>query len=466
MQEDYIVLEKTYDLLQIIFLQIKKTDPSCSHQLDALFDTVPKNTALIFFLMHNQLIIPTFINLIMNHSTKQSIAIIGGGASSLLLAALLNSNKYDVSIYEKNNALGRKFLVAGDGGFNLTHAENINDFTKRYSPSAFMENYLRKFSNEDLRHYLKNIGVETYVGSSKRVFPVKNTKPIEVLNAFEKQLIKNKVKLFFKHEWKGFTNNQQLLFDTNNEIKTIKSDVVIFSLGGASWKITGSTGNWLNHFQKNKINTFPFEASNCAYKISHKNYKPLVFGAALKNCVFSSGEQSKKGEAVITKFGIEGSGIYPLSQEIRKQLKENQQAYLHIDFKPDLELDEIKKRIITRENYSIKDVLAKKINLTAAQIELIKNNSTKEEYNDALKLSKLIKQFCFTIEAAAPIDEAISSVGGIDLNEITTHLELKKIPNHYCIGEMLNWDAPTGGYLLQACFSMAFYLANHLNNKK
>lgn len=402
----------------------------------------------------------------MGKSAKKSVAIIGGGASSLLLAALLDNEKYKISVYEKNKALGRKFLVAGDGGFNLTHSENINDFISRYSPASFIAPYLTKFTNEDFRIYLKNIGIETYVGSSKRVFPVKNTKPIEVLNAFEQQLLNNHVNLHFQQTWKGFTNNNELLIEHNKEIKNLRADIVIFSLGGASWKITGSMGDWLSYFIEKNIKVLDWEASNCAYKIGHKNYAKNIFGEALKNCVFTCGNKIKKGEAVITQFGIEGSGVYPLGQEIRSQLKEKGKALLCVDFKPDLNVEEIKKRILEKDDYNIKDTLAKKIKLSDLQIELLKQNSTKEEYNDAHKLSRLIKRFSLEITGTAPIDEAISSVGGIDLNEIDLNFELKKLPKHYCIGEMLNWDAPTGGYLLQACFSMAYHLAKHLNSKK
>lgn len=395
---------------------------------------------------------------------RKTISIIGGGASSLLLGAILDSEKFDVSIFEKNAALGRKFLVAGDGGFNLTHSEEINDFTNRYNPSKFIAPFIKEFSNNDFRTHLKSIGIETYVGSSKRVFPLKEIKPIQVLNAFENELKKHNIQLFFKHTWKGFDKEGNLLFDNNGAEKTIHSDISIFSLGGASWKVTGSDGLWLNHFKEKGINTIAFEASNCAYKIEHKNHSKTFFGSALKNCVFSCGNSSKKGEAVITAFGIEGSGIYPLSSEIRKQLQQNNKAILHIDLKPDLTEKEIKTRIENKGDYSIKDVLSKKINLSEVQIELLKTYSTKEEYTNAKVLSKLIKNFSLQITDSAPIDEAISTVGGIDLKEINAHFELKKLPQHYCLGEMLNWDAPTGGYLLQACFSMAHHLATHLNN--
>ena len=381
----------------------------------------------------------------------------------MMLACCLDSNKYNISIYEKNATLGRKFLVAGKGGFNLTHSEDIAQFTERYHPKKFIEPFLNHFSNTDFRNWLKSIGIETYTGTSKRVFPIKGIKPIEVLKAIEKQLQKNQVIINLNHEWKGWSEDE-LLFSNNNEVKKINSDYVVFAMGGASWKVTGSEGNWTNYFNKIGIETKQFYASNCAYQV---NWNSLFIkthqGQPLKNCEFSCGDFKQKGEAIITQFGIEGSGIYPLSFEIRKSLIENKSAKIYVDFKPDLPLEELKKRLENKGKLSIKDVLEKKINLTSTQIELLKICSSKEEYNDPGLLSKLITSYPITIVDFAPTDDAISTVGGISLNDVTENLELKKLPNHYCMGEMLDWDAPTGGYLLQACFSMGKFLADKLN---
>ena len=184
--------------------------------------------------------------------SKQNITIIGGGPASMMLACSLDASKFNISIYEKNAALGRKFLVAGKGGFNLTHSENLEQFIERYHPKQFIEPFLKHFSNSDFRDWLKSIGIETYVGTSKRVFPVKGIKPIEVLNAIESALKMNMVSMHYNHEWKGWSNHE-LLFLNNGETKIIKSDVVIFALGGASWKVTGSAGNWTSYFEEKGI---------------------------------------------------------------------------------------------------------------------------------------------------------------------------------------------------------------------
>lgn len=418
--------------------------------------------------------------------SKQNIAIIGGGPASLMLACSLDANKFNISIYEKNAALGRKFLVAGKGGFNLTHSEDVTQFSERYQPQKFIEPFIEHFSNTDFRNWLKQIGIETYVGTSKRVFPIKGVKPIEVLKAIESQLQKNKVSIFYNHTWQGW-DDEELLFSHHNEVIKTKPDLVVFALGGASWKVTGSDGSWTSYFNEKGIQINKFYPSNCAYKI---NWNPTFIktyqGSPLKNCEFTSGNISRKGEAVITEFGIEGSGIYPLSPEIRKQLirpnishpelvsgshemlKQVQHdvvAKLYIDFKPDLPLEEIKKRLENKGNLSTKNVLEKKIKLTSTQVELLKLASSKQEYSDAHFLSQLIKSYPLNVLDFAPIDDAISTVGGISLEEVNENLELKKLPNNYVIGEMLDWDASTGGYLLQACFSMGKFLAIKLNVK-
>jgi uncharacterized flavoprotein (TIGR03862 family) len=394
---------------------------------------------------------------------KKNIAIVGGGPASLMLACSLDKSKYHISIYEKNSALGRKFLVAGKGGFNLTHSEELDAFTNRYHPKEFIAPFLKQFTNTDFRNWLTSIGIETYVGTSKRVFPKKGIKPIEVLSAIEKQLIKNQVSIHYNYTWKGW-HQDELIFEHKQTTVNVKSDITVFALGGGSWKVTGSDGNWLDYFKEKKITALPFVPSNCAYKINwDAALINLIEGQALKNCEFTCGNISKKGEAVLTQFGIEGSGIYALSKPIREQLLSEKKTTITIDFKPDLSEAEIKNRLEDQTRLSIKEILEKKLNITNSQIQLLKHATDKEQYHSPDYLSKLIKAYPLLLTDFAPIDEAISTVGGIALTELNKHLELNKLPHHYCIGEMLDWDAPTGGYLLQACFSMGYSLAGHLN---
>jgi uncharacterized flavoprotein (TIGR03862 family) len=393
---------------------------------------------------------------------KKTVAIIGGGPTALMLAAKLDEKKFNVSIYEKNNAPGRKFLVAGKGGFNLTHAEPVEQFVTRYTPSVFFEKLIASFSNADLRNWLDTIGVPTYVGSSKRVFPVKGMKPIEVLNAILNELKNKKVKILTQHIWKGWSsNNDELVFEVNEQQINVKADIIVFALGGASWKKTGSDGSWAEYFTKKGVDVIPFQSSNCAFEVKWPNDRlKIVEGQSLKNIVLKCLDKEKKGEVVITAFGLEGGAIYALSTQIRQQLNKNETATVFLDLKPSLSVSEIIQRLkIGQGRGSLSKRLEDKLKLNKTQLALLKVLINKEDFIQPEQLAKMIKSLPLQITGMAVIDEAISTVGGVSLNEIDTDFQLKKLPGHYVIGEMLDWDAPTGGYLLQACFSMANALA-------
>lgn len=395
---------------------------------------------------------------------KTSIAIIGSGPAALMLAATLDENKFDVTVYEKNFAPGRKFLVAGDGGFNLSHSEPLEQFITRYTPADYLEKSLRSFSNIDLQNWLKTIGIETFIGTSKRVFPVKEIKPIDVLNAFLQQLKNKNVQLKTKHIWKGWNNKNELVFENEDKEVTVKPNITVFALGGASWSITGSDGKWTDHFKNRNIEIVPFQPSNCAYKIDWKpDFIAHAEGKPLKNIAVSCNGKEKKGEVVLTRFGIEGGAVYALSPEIRGQLKENKTAAIFIDLKPALTAEVILGKLASTGKRNISDLLKEEIKLGKTELALLKSVLTKEEFTDTKILSEKIKHLPLLITGIAPIDESISTVGGIALQETDENFQLKKLPGHYVIGEMLDWDAPTGGYLLQACFSMGNYLGKVLN---
>jgi len=391
---------------------------------------------------------------------KKQIAIIGGGPSALLLAAFLDTKQFKVTLYERNKTAGRKFLVAGKGGFNLTHAEPIPQFIKRYTPNDVLENALLHFTNTDFRNWLNHIGIPTYVGSSKRVYPKKGIKPIEVLTAIINTLKEKGVVFKYNHVFSGWdTHNKPIINST-----PIQTDVTVFSLGGASWKITGSKGDWLETFSKNNIKTKVFQASNCAYQINwNSHFIKKHEGAPLKNIAISFGGKLQKGEAVITAFGLEGNAIYALSPQLRTALSKPSKAVICIDFKPALTLENIRFKIKHSTYRTTTEILKKELKLSATQLDLLKTYLSKEDYLNIDTLVKHIKQFPLEVLQTAPVDEAISTVGGIDLKAVTKHFELKNIPNQFCIGEILDWDAPTGGYLLQACASMGVFLANYLN---
>ena len=394
---------------------------------------------------------------------RQSVSIIGGGSSALLTAAFLDEKKFKVTIYEKNKALGRKFLVAGNGGFNLTHSEPISQLIERYTPNEFLKNALLNFDNQDVRNWFNNIGIPTFIGSSKRVYPEKGIKPVAVFDAILNVLNKKSVKICYEQHWKGWNNKKELIFNTDI---FVKSDFVIFALGGGSWKVTGSDGDWLELFKNQSIVVHPFQTSNCAYAVAWPNQFISQFeGSPLKNISISCASKIQKGEVVLTRFGLEGNAIYALSPQIRKELQTNQVATIFLDLKPSLSVVEIHKKLNQSVEKNITERLRVSLKLNSSQISLLKAIISKENFLNLELLSESIKTLPITITGTAPIDEAISTVGGIDLSEIDNHFQLIGLPNHYCIGEMLDYDAPTGGYLLQSCFSMGVFVAKELNNK-
>lgn len=392
---------------------------------------------------------------------KKTVAIIGGGPAAFAAAAFLDSELFDVTIYEKNKTVGRKFLVAGKGGFNLTHSEPIDQLISRYSKSSVLETALKSFTNDDLRTWLDEIGIPTYIGSSKRIYPEKGIKPIEVLTKVLDVLTSNSVRIEFEKEWNGWDDEGKLTFKSG---ETIAPDITIFSLGGGSWKVTGSDGSWIDHFETSDIKTIPFLPANCAYAINwNSELIEKIEGMPLKNIALRTENKVCTGEVVITKFGMEGNAIYALSPEIQAQLSHTGSATIYLDLKPSFTEEQVLTKLCD-SSLKTTDILRRKLNLSKTQINLLKSSLTKEEFISKLQLSEKIKHFPLQIESAAPLDEAISTTGGISMDSITLNFELKERSNVYCIGEMLDWNAPTGGYLLQACFSIGVFVAKQLNS--
>lgn len=394
---------------------------------------------------------------------KRSIFIIGGGPASLALASFLDPAKFNITIYEKNKSMGRKFLVAGNGGFNLTHSESIEQMIQRYSPQGFLDDSLNYFDNVDLRNWLLEMNIPTYIGSSKRVYPEKGIKPIEVLNALLKRINQNQVEIKFDYKWNGWSESGDLVFENQ---ETGSADFTVFALGGGSWKVTGSDGNWLDSFARRGIEVVNFQPSNCSYEVNWSSEVIDKFaGAPLKNIALSCGDLSQKGELVLTEFGLEGNAIYALSPEIRKELNCDGKAIVYLDIKPTLSEEQVYAKLISSTFKNTGEKIRKSLKLSPVQYTLLKLHTSKETYTDNALLAKAIKNLRIELVGVAELDEAISTVGGVSLAAISNQFELQSLSNHFCIGEMLDWDAPTGGYLLQACFSMGAKLAFILNER-
>jgi uncharacterized flavoprotein (TIGR03862 family) len=392
----------------------------------------------------------------------KSVSIIGGGAASFITADLL-SQKFNVTIYEKGKSIGRKFLVAGKGGFNLTHNLPNEELTPKYTPYEFLEASIMNFGVAELRQWYADLGIQTFVGTSNRVFPEKGITPADVLRKIKDKLQIQNVKIQLEHEFIGFTENKDPLIKSKEGTQEIKSDIVIFSLGGGSWKVTGANSDWLSYFTEIGITTTPFQPSNCGLNVNWPiSIKDFHIGKPLKNISVKHQNADIKGEALITNYGIEGNAIYPISAMVRDSFTDGLNTDIFIDFKPNQSESELLQKIKNTKpsNYG------KALKLNSVAIALTKSNLNKEEFLNPYIFIQTIKNTPIQVDSLRPVGEAISTVGGISTSELNPDFSLKKLPNTYCIGEMLDWDAPTGGFLLQGCFSMGVHSATSILDQK
>lgn len=391
----------------------------------------------------------------------KKIVIIGGGPSALIAADFL-AEKCTVEIYEKERNIGQKFLVAGKGGFNLTNSLSGKALLKKYYPPNFLSEAVLKFDSSSTRKWLLEKGIETFVGTSGRVFSNKKYKPVQVLNAIKNSLVKKKVSLFTNYNFVGFDNKYRPIISADSKEYVIESDFYIFALGGASWPITGSDGKWLNKFENIGIKIRPFQSSNCGVNINWKsNILNHHIGKPLKNISIRIDKNIFKGEAVITKYGLEGNAVYQVIPKIRELQGVNPISIL-IDLKPNNSISELKLKL---KNQLINSAVYKKLlNLNSTELALIKSMMSKDNFLNPTKFLQKVKSLELHVESLRPIDEAISSVGGIDICELNNDFSLKKYPWIFTVGEMVDWDAPTGGFLLQGCFSMGYFSAKAILN--
>lgn len=391
---------------------------------------------------------------------SKTIALFGGGPACLI-AAMELSHKYNVHLYEKGKAVGRKFLVAGNGGFNLTNAAVGSDLLKVYSDNAIIKNALHAFDSNATRRWLNELGIETYVGSSNRVFPKKGITPAMVLKQIKDRLCKQGVVFHFHSEFVGFSSeNKPIVLRQNKKEEVIEATHYIFGLGGGSWKKTGANSKWQDYFQKIGVKSMPFQSSNCGVEVEWlPSFAEQFNGIPLKNIQLSTNNTFCKGEALITRYGLEGNAVYPLIPKLRAQLKQQQKASLCIDFKPNnTHNDLIGKVTATTKPKNYRYLL----NLNKAVFNLTKNTLSKSSFFDPLTFARQLKNVPLTVTGLRPIDEAISTIGGISCSEVNENFQLKKHNHISVVGEMLDWDAPTGGYLLQACFASGIKAAKIL----
>ena len=382
-----------------------------------------------------------------------------------MAAERLGQLGYEVHIYDHKPTPARKFLIAGLGGLNITHSEPIEKFLSRYGEAEdFIKPFITNFSPDDLRAWCLSLGEETFVGSSGRVFP-KSFKASPLLRTWLKRLNDLGITLHTNHHWTGWDNDQALTFKTfpleggrldgtNTIIK--QADATILALGGASWPRLGSDASWTKILGDKNIDLIPFSPSNCGFAVNWSEvYKSKFAGTPLKSIELTHNGTSVRGEALITEKGIEGGGIYALSKSIRQSLEKDGEAKLSIDLKPDLMVQELSDRLSKpRGRDSQTNFIRKHTGLSPNAISLLY-----EFKDDQRTLAEQIKRVDIPLTAPFAIERAISSAGGINRDELDQSLMLKKLPSVFAIGEMIDWEAPTGGYLLQATFSMGASVA-------
>ncbi|WP_269621222.1 TIGR03862 family flavoprotein [Zhongshania sp. BJYM1] len=396
-----------------------------------------------------------------------SAVVIGGGPAGLMVAEQLSKAGIIVDLYDAMPTVGRKFLRAGIGGLNLTHNEHWDDFVGRYSnKSSVLKPVLDAFTASNLRNWAAELGVETFVGSSGRVFPVEK-KAAPLLRRWLSRLRENGVRIHSRHRWLGWNQQDELLIQGPNSSLTVKADLTFFALGGGSWEALGSDGHWLATFAERGISCAKFRPSNCGFEYPWPtDIKSNFSGTPLKSIAISIQDSNglewrQRGDAVIANYGIEGGPVYAVSAPMRDAIEQYGKCTIHWDLDPDRSVEKLQQAMAKRRSKdSLANVLRKQCGLNGNKLALFKALTSKEQMADLDVIPALIKNLPQTFTATRPLDEAISTDGGICFSAVDDKLMLKQLPNTYCVGEMLDWEAPTGGYLLTACYATAVWAAN------
>lgn len=399
-----------------------------------------------------------------SEAAPQTIAIIGGGPAGLMAASGFAAAGLGprVTVFDAKPSMARKFLLAGRSGLNLTHAEPLAAFTSRYGDrQSEMAAILAAFSPDDFRAFLKDLGVETFVGSSGRVFPT-GFKASGVVRLWLAKLAGQGVTFAHRHRWTGFAGDGACLnFDTPQGPRRVEAKIAVLALGGASWPRMGSDGAWVETLREDGAAITPLAPSNCGFEINWSDHFRTQFeGMPVKTLVASCGDVVKAGEMVVTNYGVEGGVVYALAAALRSAIAQHGAACLKLDLKRDLSLDQVRQRLAgPRGGLSLSNLLKKRLGLAPIAIGLLREAVAPEDLVDGEKLARHVKELALTIAAPRPIAEAISTAGGVSFAALDEGLMLKHRPGVYVAGEMLDWDAPTGGYLLQACVSTGWVAA-------
>jgi uncharacterized flavoprotein (TIGR03862 family) len=385
----------------------------------------------------------------------KKIAVIGGGPAGLMAAQFASGHGHEVHVYERKPSVGRKFLIAGRGGMNLSHSEAFDPFCARFGTQAdAVADWLKDFDNDAIRAWAKNLGIETFIGSSGRIFPT-DMKAAPLLRAWLKNLRETGVQFHVNQQCMGFIDGQTLRMHGPDGEQNVSANAFILALGGGSWPQLGSDGSWVAWLRASGVDVAELQASNCGFDVPWSDhFKSRFSGHALKPLrigLAPDGGKGLQGECVISEYGIEGSLIYALSRQIREEINSNGSCVIYLDLLPDHSPERVQKMLTRpRNGRSLSDILRRLFVLSAVKTGLIYELADRTQLADADYLAKVLKQLPLSLRSPRPIAEAISSAGGVTLPQLDGQLMLNKHPGIFVAGEMLDWEAPTGGYLLSA----------------
>ena len=406
------------------------------------------------------------------------VAIVGGGPAGLMAAEVLAQAGAQVDLYDTMPSVGRKFLLAGRGGLNLTHSEPLAPFLGRYAErEADLTPLIQAFSPEHLREWTQALGIDTFVGTSGRVFPT-DMKAAPLLRAWLHRLRTLGVQFHMRHRWQGWTDEGQTLrFQSQAGEVQVQADAVVLAVGGASWARLGSDGAWLPWLQGRGADIAALRPSNCGFDVAptgpgragwSEHLVSRFAGQPVKPVALSfmapDGQvRRQQGEFVLTATGVEGSLIYAFSALLRDAVQAHGQATFHLDLLPSHTPEQVLAETRRPKGpRSLSTHLKSRLGIQGLKMALLHEVLSPAQLQDPVELAKALKALPITVGAARPVDEAISTAGGIRFEGLTPGLMLKGVPGVFCAGEMLDWEAPTGGYLLTACFATGRQAAHGL----
>jgi uncharacterized flavoprotein (TIGR03862 family) len=389
-----------------------------------------------------------------------AVAIMGGGPAGLMAAEILLRAGVAVTLYDARPSLGRKFLMAGKSGLNLTHAEALDLFLSRYGEAEpHLQAMIRDFPPEALRRWTEELGIPTFTGSSGRVFP-QGMKAAPMLRAWLHRLRESGLEIRVRHRWTGWTPDGALRLETPDGEITLRPDACLLALGGGSWARLGSDGAWMPWLAAKGVTVAPLKPANCGFDAAWSaGFADRFAGQPVKTVEIAcpdgrGGWLRKRGDLMITCGGVEGGLVYGLSARLRDDLLATGRATLHIDLMPGRDCQRIQSELEKpRHGKSLSTILRNRLGLPDVKAALLRETLTAETWNCPARLAAAIKQLPVPLTACRPLDEAISTAGGVRFDSLDAHLMLTALPGVFCAGEMLDWEAPTGGYLLTACFA-------------